>query len=164
MSAFMVSKLHVDLIVKLALDGPRDAATRWYKPSYAADADKLGDILIQANLDSICARYPDIIDNPDACPGPTDQYWHEPYVYADPGYQPTIVEGLKAIACLAYQSCEFDGWEACEAHRFCQALESELIDKLPGFNAAPWGWDKLPSSIPSNPKLARKLARVGIKA
>lgn len=45
---------------------------------------------------------------------------------------------LKAISCYEYQSCEHPGWEASEAHAFCEALRSRMIRKLPGYGEAAW--------------------------
>ena len=49
------------------------------------------------------------------------------------------VLALKALDCLEYQCAEFDGWDDCEAYRFCQALRRHLISQLPGYDDAPWG-------------------------
>jgi hypothetical protein len=50
---------------------------------------------------------------------------------------PVIV--LKAIACLEYQSCEHPDWPTSQARQFCQELRERCIDRLPGYEQAPWG-------------------------
>lgn len=51
---------------------------------------------------------------------------------------PEVVEALKLIECLEYQSCEHDGWNDSEARRFCDALRGQLISALPGYADAEW--------------------------
>lgn len=86
MSAFMVDKVHVDLLVKVAIEGPRGVPVSpdhaWHRPSWPAVR------------------------------------WSE----------------------LEYQSCEHPGWRESEAARFCDALRSHLIARLPGMDEAPWEW------------------------
>ena len=48
------------------------------------------------------------------------------------------MQGLKALACLRYQSCEHPAWEASEAATFCQQLQAALIAGLPGYEDAAW--------------------------
>lgn len=62
-----------------------------------------------------------------------------PYVYARPrndGYGPVAI--LKAIDCYEYQACEHPEWERSEAHAFCQALRKAMIHGLPGYEGAAW--------------------------
>ena len=49
---------------------------------------------------------------------------------------------LKSIACLRYQSCETEDWEQSKAARWLEELRELAIDHLPGYEAAPWGWDR----------------------
>jgi len=46
---------------------------------------------------------------------------------------------LKAIACYAYQSSDWEDWERSRASAFCETLRFKLIGILPGYDAAPWG-------------------------
>lgn len=170
MSAFMVDKEHVDLLVAVGIKGVRGRSVRpdhsWNRPSwYATDlsrldpetvttamwrmerrqidyttADEVGAMLVATNLDSIHARYPDTIEAPEETPGPIERYWEHEYRWADPRYVPTAVEALKAISCYEYQSCEHEGWEDSEAKRYCEALRDAVIHHLPGMDDAPWDW------------------------
>ena len=45
---------------------------------------------------------------------------------------------LKAINCYEYQSCEHPEWETSEAHAFCEALTGAMVQSLPGYEAAEW--------------------------
>lgn len=151
MSAWMVDKVHIDLLVDVALRGPRDARG-WMRPSWDGrtlsfdQADALGDALVRENLSSIHARYPDTETKPENTPGSIEQYWLTPYTFAPPlpgdqRYRMTVVEALKSVACYEYQSCEHHEWEGSQVAEFCDQLRGSLIAVLPGWDAAPWGWD-----------------------
>lgn len=172
MSAFMVDKVHIDLLVKTAIHGPRQMEghwepIRWFdldpvalrvmaeadanyfgSPFYRAhsrqahpeDADRIGQMLVDENLRSIHARYPDTVDRPEGTPGPIVRYWEAPYTYTKHHYRLTVPEALQALRCYEYQSCEHEGWPASEAYQFCDALRAQLIAHLPGMDKAPWEW------------------------
>jgi hypothetical protein len=168
MSAFVVSKVHVDLLVKTAVRGPRlpDGAGvcpdwAWTPFSYYAhewadcetpddfyagrrdgrweNRHELGAVLVSENVRSVMHRYPDTLDGA-SLPGPIDAYWEAPYAFEDPGYQLTAVEALSALRCFEYQSCECPDWSKSEAHAFCDALATAVTGYLPGYRAAPWEW------------------------
>ncbi len=69
--------------------------------------------------------------------------------------QPTAVEGLSAIKCYEYQTCEHPEWEQSAAHAFCDALRDLLIGCLPGYEAAPWTWTEA-----MRPKLGKLPTRI----
>ncbi len=154
MCAYMVSKVHIDLLMRVALEGPKDnhspSGCRWSGPrvSYQENlvrrerADAAGQMLVTTNLASIHARYPDTIDNPKGTPGPIDQYWLREYRYEAPRRHLTAVEAFKALACYEYQACEHDGWEASRANRFCNEFRECLIATLPGYSDASWSLDE----------------------
>ncbi len=159
MSAFMVSRHHIDLLIRVALEGPKDnhkpggyGQRRWYAPrlSYSEGelkqerANAAGALLIQENLNSIHARYPDTIENPKGTPGPIEQYWLTEYVYEWPERHLTAVEAFKAISCYEYQACEHEGWENSRARRFCIEFRECLIGTLPGYEQAEWEYDEVP--------------------
>lgn len=171
MSAFVVGKAHVDLMVKVGLEGPRGRAVRpdtaWYGVRWSAErpesdwtladwqrahrtldatnADEVGDMLVRENVRSVMHCYPDTREG-GPIPGPCDDYWREPYRYPFTframGYRMTAVEGLKAVRCYEYQSCECPDWRESEAFRFCEALTSALVSALPGMDEAPWDWSQ----------------------
>lgn len=156
MSAFMVSKKHIDLLVRTAYAGPTTNGKQggygqqpWYRPYFKGESqwqveqcDAIGEMLIKENLSSIHARYPDTITDPESTPGPVDQYWLEPYTLADPFFAKrlTAIEALKALDCYEYQSCEHPEWEQSEAHEFCERFRHALIGCLDGYEDAPWEW------------------------
>jgi hypothetical protein len=165
MSAWIVAREHIDLMVSLALTGPRgrdvSPDSAWHGVTWWAEnprgkgweelagirrevrydnASDVGQMLVCENVQSVRDRYPDV-DHGGSAPGPVDEYWREPYEWTRPGYRPTAVEGLSIVACYRYQSCEHDGWDEAEAESFCLALEHTLIRALLGMDDAPWGWD-----------------------
>lgn len=148
MSAYIVSKKHITMMVETAMDGTKECAGPNWKlfalrlPPGVYDANSLGQCLIEENLKSIHARYPDTVTDPTNTPGPIKQYWHKPYKHPNVVLEKlTAVVALKAIACYEYQSCEHDEWNTSEVKEFCDRLRHKLINALPGYDAAPWGID-----------------------
>ena len=90
MSAFIVSKAHIDALVAVALFGPTGCrAANWRGPCFGDPArqatyciaSEIGEMLVKENLSSIHSRYPDTAVNPRVTPGPVEQYWLEPYTF-----------------------------------------------------------------------------------
>jgi hypothetical protein len=119
----------------------------------------LGQRLVDANLDSIHARYPDTIEDAEGTPGPLERYWEMPYVFEpiDTGKQVySIGAGLQlavqAVANTAtvaaelghyeYQACEHDGWRESDAFAFLEAMRVRLLGRLPGAESASWGFQR----------------------
>ena len=147
MSAFMVSKEHIDLLVSVIVQGPRGVSPRSFHAPYFNGstvgpemANDIGDMLVRENLSSIHSRYPDTIDRPEDTPGPIEQYWMTPYEYTEHHYRMTVVEALSAIACYEYQSCEHPEWDKSEARQYCESLRRSLVGCIPGYQDAPWEW------------------------
>ena len=116
----------------------------------------LGQMLVDANITSVMARYPD--DDPDDLPSETkrnrlgDIWWDEPYEFVEchagqrerdalPPEELKPVDILMIVSCYKYQSCEFETWEQSSAFVFCANLVNNLIRdlKIEGFEQAPWG-------------------------
>jgi hypothetical protein len=131
MSAFIVSKAHIDRIVS--------TANRWRYSDMRMSPDDLGRMLWLENLKSVAYRYPD--DRDGDRPGPSgltdDQIAHYRWT---PTPELTPVEALKAIRCYDYQSCEHPGYETSQARRFVQIFTEEAISRLPGYDRATWEW------------------------
>ena len=155
MSAWIVSKEHIDALVSAALVCAQEnrSSFRWYDAdgnhshelTYTETmwASEVGMMLWGENLASINARYPDTIEDESACPGPCDfagSMTVAGYRFKrTPRIPPVAI--LKAIACYEYQSCEHEGWKTSEAKAFCAALTDHVINLLPGYDEAPWGLD-----------------------
>lgn len=154
MSAYMVDRGCIRFLVTAArLYGRKGSRFGWFHAGTwhyldAASRDEagaLGQMLWNANLESINARYPDTVGEPSRIPGVID----ETYIYAHSADWPfdliAAVQVLKSVHCLEYQSNEFDGWEKSEAYAVLKALESAAIGALPGYEAAKWGAPELPT-------------------
>jgi hypothetical protein len=169
MSAWVVSKTHIDLLVRAALHArevsghgfswwaveenggyagwreldefAEERAPRYEGHEFVSPS-ALGQILVNENVMSVHHRYPD--DNPDMgeLPGPVDAYYMGPYVYENPGYTLTPGEVFAAIDCLDYQSCEHDEWMQSEAYAFLRALRVRYCQKVEGYAEAPHGWEQ----------------------
>ena len=153
MSAFEVDATHIDVMVSAALQRVSCGETmRWYHgdipgtqpgemlpggEDYASacertrrevtseTAETWGATLLAENRRSVNHRY-------------DEEEIEEPYVFTEyaGSFKPAAI--LKALDCYEYQSCEHPGWEASEAHSFCEALRSRMIHQLPGYADAPW--------------------------
>lgn len=153
MSAFVVSREHIDVLVRLAITGPSDAdpASRLAFPVRVKDqSDRYRKV---APIDDL--QHADLIDPTDVgyqlwaenhasvayrYSDPYDEEIVEEYRYQDPGFTPTCAEAARALSCLAYQSCEHPEWPESLAYGFVQTLRVALLDAMPGIDAAPWAW------------------------
>jgi hypothetical protein len=154
MSAFVVSPVHIDVMLSTAIHGPRDAAHRpgmpW-TPPYMDElledeggplridgADRAGAALLAECIASVVHRYPD--PDPLGLPGPIPTPDPEHYQWTDFGRALSAAEAHKAIDCYEYQSCEHPGWNGSGARAFCERLRSALIGAMSGYAEAPWEW------------------------
>ncbi len=150
MSAWIVDKVHIDLLITAGLVIPNrnvgNSKLRWYRDrTYTeldhTNADAIGVMLWSENFKSVEDRYPNEVGE---LPGAEEGFdaahvltYKHRRIHGD--LDPVVV--LKAIGCYRYQSCEHDGWETSDANLFCEALTVECIHALPGYNEAPWGFD-----------------------
>lgn len=172
MSAFIVSKKHVDTLVQSAIAGPSDhhgwhdsgeRFFRWYYDGQSRRLDPfadeprergrteivtpsmLGQLLWDENRRSVDHRY-------------DEENVEQPYLF-EPVTRPGVmmigaagltiaIESLVTAAelacginCYEYQSCEHDDWGSSEAFAICRSMKENILRTLPGYSAAPWGWD-----------------------
>lgn len=142
MSAFIVDKAHIDVMVRAGLN-VRYKPMSWYQNGQRGqltyeNVDAVGQMLLDECVRSVGHRYDD--DKPTTLPGPTDAYWLIPYKYEDKPVVPPPVVMMVQVRCYMYQSNEHPEWEQSEAKAFCESLMVDLIHKLPGYDDAPWGW------------------------
>ena len=152
MSAWIVSKKHIDLMVAGISRGTRDGAV---KPRRRVK-DRLGQKLVDECVKSVAYRYPG--SKLGELPGPCDPYYLKPYRFEDPKYLPTAAELAKAIACYRYQSCEHPEWVRSYACRLTERIGQEIATNVPAakrmldvtehremvwpeYEAAPWGFE-----------------------
>jgi hypothetical protein len=153
MSAWIVDHTQIDLLLDVALNGPRDSAghwdaLRWRSPSEddpdvapwtqltADDLTRVGRMLVGTNVDSVMFRYQD-----EQASEMLPDYVLHGYSYRQLPYRMTAAEALKSVGCLQYQSCEHEEWKTSEAYDFLQNLTGALISHVVGYNESPWGWE-----------------------
>jgi hypothetical protein len=157
MSAWIVSKAHIDALVSDAarrgFDGPfawqHDGTWHVLPRDDAARATEVGRMLWNENLRSIHARYPDTIDG-GMYPGPIDftSSSVRKYEYESTRELPEVWT-YKALRCYDYQTCEHNEWEQSESFAFCTAL-SRILTGILGYDEdsetdeGPAGWDDAP--------------------
>lgn len=125
MSAWIVSKKHIDLMVLAVAEGTRDGLYPAIGLS-AAQRDRLGQSLVDECVRSVSHRYPNDDVQAGDLPGPCDPYYLRPYRFEDPRYRPTAAELYKAVDCYAYQSSEHPGWEASKVKRLCDQVRKAV--------------------------------------
>lgn len=159
MSAYMVDREHVTYLVDAAMSRAivrNHHSISWYHDGQHytlgcgdyARAAEVGQMLWDANKESVQARYPDTAD--------------ETLVYDEHnpcfGHTFNPVEVIKAIRCFDYQACEYEGWKTSEARAFLEALKHHAIAALPGMEAAAWGAPKNYRVAP-RPRVVRAVRR-----
>jgi hypothetical protein len=168
MSAFIVSRTHIDALVTAAQSraiGCADASPfrYWFNGESRsvqmydqAAADDLGRTLWLENLRSVAARYPN--DASGDRPGPCDLRDEEieGYTFSPVPGTPDAVTTLTLIRCLEYQSCETDDWQQTEAYAILQALTQDCIRKIPGSKINWAATDRYTFAPEMRPKLAAK--------
>lgn len=138
MSAFIVSKAHIDYLVTAAIDSQLSVY-------HMAGVDRAGDSnrdewgrrLLAENYSSVNYRY-------DEDEKPEEYKWGRIGPACAVSREPGKV--LKQLDCYEYQACEHPGWESSWAHAFCKALRRECIHHVPGYESAPWG---IPEDAPA---------------
>jgi hypothetical protein len=160
MSAWIVDKTHIDMLVSAALQfgSPSDRFRFWKTNpdgSYAGwytvverqgpdgdhlTPDALGQLLADECVASVMYRYPD--DSADELPGnevdATEHYWQH-YVYERPGVRLQAGDVYQLVTCYEYQSCEHPSWQHSSAAAFCNTLLREALSKMS--SPLPWGID-----------------------
>ena len=157
MSAWIVSKRHIDYMLTAGLIYPQYGKLEWFVPhenkptDYARGqrwgptavltavkhireltretADEVGRMLWKQNYESVNYRYDE---------EPTVEA-KQPYTYEPvPEDEMDILDAIKLTLSYEYQSCETPDWEYTEAYRFAESLIRELIHRIPGMDKAKW--------------------------
>ncbi len=133
MSAYVVSKHHIDAIVTawVAL-GIRHRDSR----SRSEDADKVGAMLWHENLESVRYRYG--YADPDLPGATVEEYTWTRVRMPDGEWSVVIARILKLLDCYAYQSCEHPGWAESQAAKLVGAMRQEAWTLLPAYAEADW--------------------------
>lgn len=129
MSAFIISKKHIDAMVTAHLHSQHFDTQRTKQEN-----NQIGQMLWDENHRSVNYRYNEETLSPD--------YHFEPcssYLKQD-GTQIKLdnVAICKLIDCYEYQSCEHGDWATSGACLFCANLRKRLVAKINGYDDAPW--------------------------
>lgn len=140
MSAWIVSKTHIDLMVDTLEHGPVMPAWKTWQGGQSLNASErnaLGRTLWQECLRSVAARYPRDVDG--ERPGPIN--FHDidtiTYIHQPQPYRLTPAEANSLFRCYRYQSCEHGEWEGSLSNFVVENALEQLGDSMDG----PWGWD-----------------------
>ena len=138
MSAWIVSKAHIDAMLRFAIQHKVSMYADGRRLDPAAEPDQIGQALVRECVESVRYRYQD--DTDETLPGPVDLYWRQPYIYEPRGRMPTLPEALSLVLSYDYQSCEHPSWKRTPAFYFCHDfLEAVAQAALPEREAARWG-------------------------
>ena len=147
MSAYIVSKAHIDAIVTFAVGGQRrvgtvrrmaeDAGQAKYVSSSDYTPSQIGTALWTENHASVDYRYTETT--------PVPAYVFRPKCHGSTCSklmrQLTPLDIIKLCQSLKYQSCEHPCWEASFANDFLNRVISAAIGALPDHDNAFWGID-----------------------
>jgi hypothetical protein len=117
-----LTNFEINLLVHLALNGPREA------DSWRPVTDRPAEIGAQLRARNVAAAG-DPEDKPRA------------YEYEPLSLELSAVEGLKQVSHYLYQTADDEGaWRRGTVGRFIDSLQSSLVSALPGWAEAPWSW------------------------
>lgn len=131
MSAWIVSKKHIDVLISFAADHQITVEHHGWKYDVALNPDRCGLELWAENHRSVNHRYQE--NTP--CP---EYHW-------TPDLRDEWVT-LKTLNCYDYQACECDDYPTTWSAAFVKALQTyleglQVSDDHPRYEAAPWGID-----------------------
>lgn len=132
MSAFMVSKKHIDALVTFATKPDRFDGVIKVMDDDGLDleltpdtATFLGRVLRDQNWRSVQENHP-------GDPHPREPYSHEPVNGIGP------VEIIKLCHCYRYQSCETSDYDYTLAERIIEGIIERAVRQVPGYEEADW--------------------------
>ncbi len=126
MSAFIVTDTHINALVRYA---SRHKITVAYgnptmRLNVSAHEQQVAQLLIDENIKSVNYRYSETETS---------------FIEYDRG-APILsaIEAIKAAQCLRYQSCEHSDFEESIAFKLIEAIISDAIPRLEGYESASW--------------------------
>ena len=126
MSAFTVTNTHINALVRYA---SRHKITVAYgnptmRLNVSAHEQEVAQLLLDENIKSVNYRYSETETG---------------FIEYDRGAPIlTAIQAIKAAQCLRYQSCEHPTYEGSIAERLIEAIISDAIPRLEGYNEAQW--------------------------
>lgn len=149
MSAYIVHPAHVAALAAFAVESyhGHDAVIFEYKDANPLlSARRVAEELMRENIRSVATRYPNDTDGDRPGPGGLDaELISEAGALAERYHferQPlSLVDVLKMCDGLEYQSCETDDYRETLAFRQLDRIRSAAINRLPGYEDAPWSYE-----------------------
>ena len=126
MSAFTVTNTHINALVRYA---SRHKITVAYgnptmRLNVSAHEQEVAQLLLDENIKSVNYRYSETETG---------------FIEYDRGAPIlTAIQAIKAAQCLRYQSCEHPTYEGSIAELLVEAIISDAIPRLEGYNEAQW--------------------------
>ena len=148
MSAYIVDRSTVRFLVSVAQlwelywhDGQESRRIHRCDDEAAARA---GAMLWAENVRSVAHRYP---NTPNDLPGPSDGDYNYgahriTWSLQLASQRDLPLQVFRALSEYEYQSCEHAEWSSSAAHDLCQRLIGWLTTRMPGYDAAPWVWER----------------------
>ena len=126
MSAFIVTDTHINALVRYA---SRHKITVAYgnptmRLNVSAHEQEVAELLLEENVKSVNYRYRD------------NEVMTITYDRGAPIL--SAIEAIKAAQCLRYQSCEHSDFEESIAFKLIEAIISDAIPRLEGYESASW--------------------------
>lgn len=126
MSAFTVTNTHINALVRYA---SRNKVSVYHsnptmRLNVSGHEQEVAELLLNTNIKSVNYRYSEKESG---------------YIEYDRG-APILsaIQAIKAAQCLRYQSCEHPEYEGSIAERLIEAIISDAIPRLEGYNEAQW--------------------------
>ena len=140
MSAFLMQEQHIGLLAAAAFDyGSLQYGITYDHGHKLKTVEQVAQVLAQANLDSIAARYGDSPDSPEyvaGCQRLAAAYLANHRHSRDPV---RTVDLCKLANCYDYQACEVSNYYGTLAHKLMIQLRGGLLERLPGYDdSAAW--------------------------
>ena len=143
MSAYLVSPKQIGVIAAYA----HKSKCTDYGVCYGqgvSELDTIAKCLAQANIDSIESRYPDTKKEGAAqsfCSMTNQDYIGLAIQEANNAKLSQFTPAIMATLCanFEYQACEVDNWFESLAFKILIQVRRTLVEKLPGYENAPWG-------------------------
>lgn len=122
MSAFIVSKKHIDAICEYVVLNKKNGY------GIPDDPNELGHVLWRENHRSVNSRYRERGKTPE-------------YKFEKTDLRTSAADFMKLLHCLDYQSCEHKSYERSKARRYIRELAYRAASEVEGYEDAPWGID-----------------------
>ena len=158
MSAFFVGEDHINAMLTFAercasFGVPTPLRGRAH-PVTERDLTEIGQALVAENVKSLRARYPGDYREmmPDDWQG-AESYRYRPDLAFMTRTPNLALAVIKLSQCYDYQACEHDSWADSWAASFTRWLRDCAISKIPGYDAAPWGYTR-PDDAPTIVRVA----------